>query len=139
MLTAVLALTMTLAASVSAEAEADPQFFYYPTYPTYWQQPVYHYYPSAFQYHPVYYYPRTVSTTTVKKQDPEPVQTEQKKHHLRPIVPVFDYLRSGASQVTYLRPDEVSPSVPESDSNIVTYSVPYTQAYLNRVPATNYF
>ena len=126
-----LGLTCLMASTeVTGEAEADAQFFYNP-YPSYWHQPVY-YYPS-YQYHPVYYYPKT----TVKAVKAPEVQ---KKQPLRQIVPVFDYLRSGTPQVSYLRPDEIKTPVaqPSNEKNIVTYSLPYTQAYLNRVPATRF-
>ena len=81
----------------------------------------------------------TVSAQKAVEKAPKPEMT--KKHYLRPIVPVFDYFRSGNSGVTFLRPDEVGPAPVEKTNekngqNIVAYSVPYTEAYLNRVPAS---
>ena len=38
--------------------------------------------------------------------------------------------------VTYLRPNEGVPQVAEHDKVLAYQTVPYTQAYLKRVPAT---
>merc|ERR1712026_245263 len=123
-----------------ASAEADAQWFY-PSYPTYTYSSPSYYYPSfhtypTYQYTaPSYYYPsyvyppKVVSSKVVPQkaevQTPEVTIKKQEAPRLRPIVPVFDYLRSGNSQLTY----------EEDETNILTYSVPYTQAYLNRIPA----
>ena len=122
-----------LASSVSGEAEADPQFLYNPYPVSYWNQPLY-YYPS-YTYQPIYHYP----TVNVKKVE----KVETKKHKLRPIIPFFGGLRTRtAPQVSYLRPEDVPEVQQVQNDKIVTYSlpsVPYTQAYLNRVPASNFF
>ena len=102
-----------------ASAEADAQWFY-PSYPTYtysspsYYYPSYHTYPSYQYTAPSYYYPsyvyppKVVSSKVVPNkvevQTPEVTVKNQEPPRLRPIVPVFDYLRSGNSQVTYLRP-----------------------------------
>ena len=143
-------LIMGLMASM-ASAEPDPQFFYYPsysysapsyyypTYPTYQYTSPSYYYPSVY---PSYVYQPTVKkvvSTPAKvetpKVTPEVTLNKQSKPLLRPIVPAFDYLRDGSNTVTFLRPDEVKPTSEEDETNILTYTVPYTQAYLNRVPA----
>merc|ERR1711983_359161 len=127
------------------EAEADPQFFYnpYPYPAAYWGYPQYqpanYYYPTQTSYQPIYHNPRVVSVATVEKKPEPEVPVVTKKHQIRPIVPVFDYLRSGNSQVVYLRPDEVGPEPEVENQKVLTYSVPYTQAYLNRVPAANFY
>ena len=36
--------------------------------------------------------------------------------------------------VTYLRPNEGVPRIPEHDKVLAYHTVPYTQAYLNKVP-----
>jgi len=59
--------------------------------------------------------------------------------HLRPIVPLFDYVRNANSQVNFLRPDQ-APAAPEiqengeNDALVQFRSLPYTQAHLNRIP-----
>lgn len=108
--------------------------FYYPQYqsqyyPQY-QQPLV-YYPSA-PYQPQQ--PQVQVSSAASK--PVEVEKKEEKHALRQIIPTFDYLRSGGSGVSYLRPDEVRPQPVQNEKNIVTYTVPYHQAYLNRVPAT---
>ena len=121
-----------MASTVSAEAEADPQFLYNPypyTYNAY--QPVYqpYYYPS-YSY-PTYTYPSYPSYPSVTTKS---VPAKEEKPQIRKIVPIFDYLRSG--DVTFVRPDEVRPVKDDPKQNqIFQYSIPYTQAYLNRIPA----
>ena len=53
------------------------------------------------------------------------------------IIIIFLNFRAG---ITYVRPNEVTPLKKEPDQKkILAYSsIPYTQAYLNRVPATYY-
>lgn len=121
-LTFVLALMM--ASTVSAEAEADPQFFY---------NPVQYYYPSYPQYHPYYYLP------VVKSFNPVVVPNAAEKHEIRQIVPVFDYLRSG--EVAYFRPNQAPKVQPVQGHQqpIISYTVPYTKAHLNRVPVSSFY
>merc|ERR1712076_205713 len=138
----------------SAKPDADAQFFCYPSYQHTYSPPSY-YYPSYQYTAPSYYYPSYVYPSVPKVQvhkqvepvkDPvvvdfnldvnyaeeEPVVETKKDHKLRPIVPFFG-LRSG--QVQFLRPDEVKPTPEQDEKNVLAYSsVPYTQAYLNRIP-----
>merc|ERR1711963_450449 len=135
-----------------ASAEPGPQFFYYPSYssaPSYYY-PTYHYptypYVAPSYYYPSYVYPKKVEAPPKKVAEPEEMAPEVvepevtvkkvEKPLLRPIVPFFG-LRSG--EVQFLRPDEARPQVEQDEQNVLAYSsVPYTQAYLNRVPVVSY-
>ena len=135
--------------------------YYYPTY----HYPTYPYVAPSY-YYPSYVYPKKVEAPPKKVAEPEEMAPEVvepqvtvkkvEKPLLRPIVPFFG-LRSG--EVQFLRPDEVinllilpmdilysmifalqaRPQVEQDEQNVLAYSsVPYTQAYLNRVPVVSY-
>jgi len=128
-----------------------PSYPSYPAYPTY--QPA-AYYPPTFRYTPLSYYPsypRFVQQTlpAVEKdveESEEVIQTRDSMANakpLRPIIPLFDYVRNANSQVTFLRPDQAPaneiPETGENDKFLIQFrSLPYTQAHLNRVPAANF-
>jgi len=122
-------------------------------YPTY--QPVY--YPQAF-YQPLASYPIArypfIQPVAQPVEQPKETETETEEvieasspltrdamthQHLRPIVPLFDYVRNANSQVNFLRPDQ-APAAPEiqengeNDALVQFRSLPYTQAHLNRIP-----
>jgi len=124
-------------------------------YPTY--QPVY--IPQAFYQPRLVYlpgrYPMYLPHKPAAKpvNQPEETETETEEviekssltrdamthQHLRPIVPLFDYVRNANSQVNFLRPDQ-APAAPEiqengeNDALVQFRSLPYTQAHLNRIP-----
>ena len=143
-----------LTASVSGEA--DPQFFYnpgsyfgnsyyYPTYPTY--QPAYQPAYNPFLYHPAYYYPTMQAPKAALDDQPEPEiakpEKEDKHQSIRNIVPFFTtpFIRGaaapGAFNVQFAKPAEGEHVKPEEQAAL-TYTVPYTQALLNRIPAAYY-
>jgi len=116
---------------------------YYPTYqPTY--QPIYQ---PTFRY-PAYptfrypsYYPNVVQalpSKQVAQKDGEETDGEAPAPApFRAIIPQFQFpnMRGAITQgVTYLRPNEGVPQIAQHDKVLAYNTVPYTQAYLNRVP-----
>merc|ERR1711935_795147 len=112
---------------------------YYPTY-----QPVYQ---PTFRYptYPTFRYPsfypnvvQAVPSKTVAQKDGEETDGETPAPApFRAIIPqFFPNMRGALTQgVTYLRPNEGVPQVAQHDKVLAYNTVPYTQAYLNRVPA----
>merc|ERR1712062_457768 len=137
------------------KAEKPAVFTQYPTafYPTNFYQPF-------LRYAPVVYYPTTYPgflQPSKPAQVPEADSVEEAEvidtrdamtsamtqdamthKPLRPIIPLFDYVRNANSQVTFLRPDqapEPENQEAEENSHLVQFrSLPYTQAHLNRIP-----
>jgi len=138
--------------TAEVKAEKPAVFTQYPTafYPTNFYQPF-------LRYAPVVYYPTTYPGF-LQQAKPAPVaenesvddaeviditrdaMTQDTMTHkpLRPIIPLFDYVRNANSQVTFLRPDqapEPENQEVEENSHLVQFrSLPYTQAHLNRIP-----
>jgi len=122
-------------------------------YPNLFRTPLTSYYPTHYQpaaFYPSYptfrypvYYPNVVQTVPTSKVTEDASEEEKSeevmtKKPLRPIIPLFGNVMRGANVqgVTYLRPNEGVPQVPEHDKVLAYKSVPYTQALVNRVPAT---
>merc|ERR1711988_974823 len=109
------------------------------------------FYQPFLRYAPVVYYPTTypgflqqakpapVAENDIV-EDAEVIDTRDAmtQDPLRPIIPLFDYVRNANSQVTFLRPDqapEPENQEVEENSHLVQFrSLPYTQAHLNRIP-----
>jgi len=140
--------------TAEVKAEKPVVFTQYPTafYPTQ------SFYQPFLRYAPVVYYPTTYPGF-LQQAKPAPVteedtvddaevidtrdalaMTQDTMTHkpLRPIIPLFDYVRNANSQVTFLRPDqapEPENQEAEENSHLVQFrSLPYTQAHLNRIP-----
>merc|ERR1711953_607013 len=143
-------LTCLMASMVSgeAEAEADPHFFYnpYPSYP--------YYYPTSHYPYPTRFVKTSTAAATPEAPKKETVEAIPEAPAavatpnalpsvplIRRIVPFLDVLRTGDG-VAWKRPDEVDDvTEPEPNQNKISWynTVPYTQAYLNRIPASSYY
>merc|ERR1711935_512097 len=126
----------------------------YPAYPRYPAYPTSAYYPQpAFRYTPLSYYPNNFlqflqpAKPALKPEgdaieDAEVVSTRDAMTHkpLRPIIPTFGNgltRLANPQHVTFLRPNEApaEPEIPEDNDQLVQFrSLPYNQAYLNRIP-----
>jgi len=136
-----------------------PPFFFrtpaathlYPAYPRHPAYPISAFYPKpVFRYTPLSYYPTNLiqllqpalKPEGASIEDAEVVSTRDAMTHkpLRPIIPTFEHgLTRLANQqhVTFLRPNEApaEPEIQEDQDQLVQFrSLPYNQAYLNRIP-----
>merc|ERR1711953_1204009 len=139
-----------------------PSLFYnpYPSYPYYYPTSYYpypsypYYYPTSHYTYPTRFVKNSAAAATPEAPKKETVEAIPEAPAavatpnalpsvplIRRIVPFLDVLRTGDG-VAWKRPDEVDDvTEPEPNQNKISWynTVPYTQAYLNRIPASSYY